>query len=565
MVKRLVTVIGIAYLWFALGFSTYAQGNEISQISVKMPEVKVYLNQSIEGNEEIRAFLSEKELFYQNVESVEKEDIAYYILLDCSGSIPREDFYAYKESITELSENIRENDALLVYTFGDDTVKLYNSREQNLDELSAVLETIENRNQNTLLFDSIKNVANEASKEDFCDRKSIILLTDGEDFSLGTTTGKEALEYVQETGIPVYAITMENSKKEYIDAIGEFCRKTGGNGSVVENKKYDEALLLLSDQILNSSCIYFKAENNKITNKKETLTLNLNNQNEIIRKDVYVNKWIPDTDAPYIKDVKKIQEETLLITFSEPVKNADSVASWKVTWNDENISIKSVNYCDTDEAIELNFDQNLYTGSYTIAGIGITDISQEENELDSSYQFNIEGEEQLEESLGEKQQYNLYILVSAVFGVGIICVIFLGIIFVKKKKKETSNLENPMTEVSAVKISEYDQRIKVEIQESLGKDIAILVNFNGNVVKKINTKIDKELIVGRDPKCNLSFDIKTLSKRHFKIEYDGKYMYIDDLGSTNGTKVNGILIERRHRLERKDVISAGMLRFQIEW
>ena len=99
----------------------------------------------------------------------------------------------------------------------------------------------------------------------------------------------------------------------------------------------------------------------------------------------------------------------------------------------------------------------------------------------------------------------------------------------------------------------------------MGKDIAILVNFNGNVVKKINTKIDKELIVGRDPKCNLSFDIKTLSKRHFKIEYDGKYMYIDDLGSTNGTKVNGILIERRHRLERKDVISAGMLRFQIEW
>ena len=187
--------------------------------------------------------MSEKELFYQNVESVEKEDIAYYILLDCSGSIPREDFYAYKESITELSENIRENDALLVYTFGDDTVKLYNSREQNLDELSAVLETIENRNQNTLLFDSIKNVANEASKEDFCDRKSIILLTDGEDFSLGTTTGKEALEYVQETGIPVYAITMENSKKEYIDAIGEFCRKTGGNVSVVENKKYDEALL----------------------------------------------------------------------------------------------------------------------------------------------------------------------------------------------------------------------------------------------------------------------------------------------------------------------------------
>ena len=86
-------------------------------------------------------------------ESVEKEDIAYYILLDCSGSIPREDFYAYKESITELSENIRENDALLVYTFGDDTVKLYNSREQNLDELSAVLETIENRNLEHLLLD----------------------------------------------------------------------------------------------------------------------------------------------------------------------------------------------------------------------------------------------------------------------------------------------------------------------------------------------------------------------------------------------------------------------------
>ena len=117
MVKRLVTVIGIAYLWFALGFSTYAQGNEISQISVKMPEVKVYLNQSIEGNEEIRAFLSEKELFYQNVESVEKEELTKVL----------------GEALELLTE--KEKKVVTLYYYEDLTLK----------EISNILEVSESR------------------------------------------------------------------------------------------------------------------------------------------------------------------------------------------------------------------------------------------------------------------------------------------------------------------------------------------------------------------------------------------------------------------------------------
>ena len=117
MVKRLVTVIGIAYLWFALGFSTYAQGNEISQISVIMPEGKVYLNQSIEGNEEIRAFLSEKELFYQNVESVEKEELTKVL----------------GEALELLTE--KEKKVVTLYYYEDLTLK----------EISNILEVSESR------------------------------------------------------------------------------------------------------------------------------------------------------------------------------------------------------------------------------------------------------------------------------------------------------------------------------------------------------------------------------------------------------------------------------------
>ncbi len=47
------------------------------------------------------------------------------------------------------------------------------------------------------------------------------------------------------------------------------------------------------------------------------------------------------------------------------------------------------------------------------------------------------------------------------------------------------------------------------------------------------------VLLGRNPECTLVLDDDYASGRHARVYYDGKSWYVEDLGSTNGTHVNG--------------------------
>ena len=51
-----------------------------------------------------------------------------------------------------------------------------------------------------------------------------------------------------------------------------------------------------------------------------------------------------------------------------------------------------------------------------------------------------------------------------------------------------------------------------------------------------------EIVMGRDPSCQVSFDDRTLSRQHAKLVIDGNNLTIEDLGSVNGVLVNGIRV-----------------------
>ena len=66
------------------------------------------------------------------------------------------------------------------------------------------------------------------------------------------------------------------------------------------------------------------------------------------------------------------------------------------------------------------------------------------------------------------------------------------------------------------------------------------------------------------PDCDLVINDANVSRRHFEVqpEPDGEWVLID-LGSTNGTRVNGNLVSR-HRLTDGDVITIGASRIAVE-
>lgn len=95
--------------------------------------------------------------------------------------------------------------------------------------------------------------------------------------------------------------------------------------------------------------------------------------------------------------------------------------------------------------------------------------------------------------------------------------------------------------------------------------VPCLTVLEGTAVGEVY-KIEKDaIILGRDPKCDVSIQEDGVSRQHAKIEKQGFNCFISDLGSTNGTTVNGNPIERT-KLSEGDKIRLGdiLLRFSYQ-
>ncbi|MGD0944302.1 MAG: DUF3662 and FHA domain-containing protein [Acidimicrobiales bacterium] len=71
------------------------------------------------------------------------------------------------------------------------------------------------------------------------------------------------------------------------------------------------------------------------------------------------------------------------------------------------------------------------------------------------------------------------------------------------------------------------------------------------------------LTIGRLPECAIVLDDPNVSRRHAQVRREGDAVFVVDLGSTNGTRVNGIVV-REHRLVAGDVISVGTTALRFE-
>ena len=61
-----------------------------------------------------------------------------------------------------------------------------------------------------------------------------------------------------------------------------------------------------------------------------------------------------------------------------------------------------------------------------------------------------------------------------------------------------------------------------------------------------------------DEEVNYTINLKTVSRRHFQVSYNGKDYIIEDLKSSNGTLLNGKPIKKSN-INHGDVISIGDL------
>lgn len=65
------------------------------------------------------------------------------------------------------------------------------------------------------------------------------------------------------------------------------------------------------------------------------------------------------------------------------------------------------------------------------------------------------------------------------------------------------------------------------------------------------------IIAGRSDDNEMVLPFSTVSRRHFAISADDKCVYVEDLGSANGVRLNNCLVDGRTALKNGDIIRTG--------
>ena len=75
---------------------------------------------------------------------------------------------------------------------------------------------------------------------------------------------------------------------------------------------------------------------------------------------------------------------------------------------------------------------------------------------------------------------------------------------------------------------------------------------------------DRIVTIGRLPDCTIALPDANVSRRHTEVHHRGNAFVIVDLGSTNGTKINGTRIDSERTLSDGDIVSVGSTHLRFE-
>ncbi len=68
----------------------------------------------------------------------------------------------------------------------------------------------------------------------------------------------------------------------------------------------------------------------------------------------------------------------------------------------------------------------------------------------------------------------------------------------------------------------------------------------------------RPMIIGRHPSCDIMLPDRQISREHARIFHTADGFFIEDLGSKNGTYVNGEAVTQPRRLDESDVVQIGL-------
>ncbi len=96
-----------------------------------------------------------------------------------------------------------------------------------------------------------------------------------------------------------------------------------------------------------------------------------------------------------------------------------------------------------------------------------------------------------------------------------------------------------------------------------GKSWTISVEQGPKELRGVQMPVTGPVVVGRAPGADIVIGTGFVSGRHARFQLMGQNLFVEDLGSRNGTVVNGEVISDPVALRNKDVVNIGDVSIRV--
>ncbi|RLC14689.1 MAG: hypothetical protein DRI57_14075 [Deltaproteobacteria bacterium] len=504
-------IVFLTVLFYLLPFHAFASLDmKIHRLDAdNFPALKAYLSIEQDGTvldntnpSDFKAMMAEgKDVHVNGVSSLKDadENVAMVLAVDTSGSMKNKQLEAIKKAIRKLISEKKVGDMAALISFNDD-VFVNCDFTKDTDEFLSKLDKLKRGGSITVLFKAVYKGLEMLEREDLPRLRNLIVLSDGKDEGVGFELN-DSIEKSKKSRIPVYTLGFVSKKKAdamYLDNMERLANKTEG-----EYRKVDS----IQDIIIAYSVI-----GDKIL-RQQLLKLEAGFDGDGYKHSLEIQYNGTSGETA----VGKAEFYAPLILKPEPPQ-ADS---------------------GTDPKQKQELEDN--------SGWGISD--------------------ELISGLSNKLLYSI----------ALILIIALLLIFLLRKEKYTLRPTPQPTDRSPEELPERRQEAFPQDEDHFAspppadQETASAPQFpamknplilNISALGKAHPLASGTMTLGAYPDNNLVLDADVISGHHAEISGNGEEWMLKDLGSTNGTWVNGERISGSTMIHEGDIIRIGP--FDIE-
>lgn len=503
----------------------------ISQIRQILPNMRAFLHiEDAEGNRvhdlneaAITAFIGGDPLpvSVPRVFNVTDEGMAIVFLVDLSKSMRPAQFATIKDALLSWVDAMTETDRAAVMTLGT-TVRLVQDFTDEKDTLRDAVQGLGLTDMDTQLHRGLVKAMELGRRkdEDLPDRRAVITLSDGQDDFIGGMTEGEVFERIKENPVPIYAIgfvrpPMTREKEAYLKLFGKFARASGGQYFTAGDTPMADIYTAVRSSVGNVWVADLDCSSCLTDGGLYRLQMNLTIGGQTLTDGMYI-RLLPEA-APALM---------------EPLLEGNG-----------------------ELPADTHVDEPAETEPETIV--------EPSSELTTAP---VAPPTPLPEHFWEKISFWNY-----ASGTLIVLLLVLLLIYRRKWIRPEAPTEKQMPakpeQSSTVPAENEIPKNREASQPKSVKALQIRLSLIGKgKPQEYEREITQSLYIGRDQGSDVVIkEDDEISGQHCELQLKDESLYIRDLGSTNGTMINGVALTGMYRLQNNDTILVGRTELRISF